>query len=278
MPDKPVFDVSFNSTRRTLLGAMPAMLLLGACSKSPGKADALWAGFTDSKATIKHGVWDGLLQKHVRSDATGINRVRYGAMKTQDLSALRGYLDSLQAVPVQEFSRDEQFAFWVNLYNAGTVNLILEKYPVVSIKDIGTLGQGPWGTKRFNVTDKDLSLDDIEHNILRPIWKDVRIHYAVNCASLGCPNLAARAWSGETKEAMLEEAAAAYVNHPRGFAEADGLIVASNIYEWYQVDWKDVGGVLAHARKYARGDTARMLAAATTIDSYDYDWSLNAAV
>lgn len=267
----------FNSTRRSLLGAIPMMFLLGACSKPPGKADALWAGFTDSKANIDHGTWDAMLQRHVRPDATGIYRVNYAAMKAQDQSALRGYLESLQAVPVQQFSRDEQFAFWVNLYNAGTVNVILEKYPVASIKDIGTLGQGPWGAKRFKVSGKDLSLDDIEHNILRAIWKDVRIHYAVNCASLGCPNLAARAWSGATNEAMLEAAAAAYVNHPRGFAEVDGLIVASGIYEWYRVDWQDVAGVLAHARKYARGDTARMLAAATTIDSYDYDWSLNDA-
>ena len=124
---------------------------------------------------------------------------------------------------------------------------------------------------------RDLSLDNIEHDILRATWKDVRIHYAVNCASFGCPNLAREAYTGARLEPMLEAAARAYVNHPRGFGGKRGRVVASSIYDWYRADWGSVEAVLDHARKYAEGPTAKLLEGADSIAAYDYNWNLNAA-
>ena len=119
-----------------------------------------------------------------------------------------------------QLNQSEQFAYWVNLYNAKTVDLVVAHYPVRSIRDIGISGllaTGPWGKKVVRVEGVDLSLDDVEHKILRPLWRDPRIHYAVNCASAGrCPNLARSAYTGASLEAMLKVAARDYVNSPRG--------------------------------------------------------------
>lgn len=265
-------------SRRSFVALIPAALLVQACSKKAGKADENWMAFGTGGGMVDHAEWDAFLGKYMRPSPDGINRVAYAEAVKAGRTMLAPYLGQLQKTAVTGLSRDEQFAFWVNLYNAATVDLILQKYPVKSIRDIGLLGQGPWGDKRLKVEGRDLSLDDIEHTILRPIWKDVRIHYAVNCASIGCPNLGVRAFRADHLEPMLNAAAAAYINHPRGFAMVDGGLVASNIYEWYEVDWGSPEMVLAHARKFAAGAPAAILASARTIDSYDYNWSLNEAI
>ncbi len=263
--------------RRTLLGAISAVLVLGACSKQTTNTDQKWTQAGTASETIDHGVWDQILSKYVKVAEDGVNRVDYAALKKDDAAALTRYLAALQAVEIEKYPKNEQFAFWVNLYNAATVDVILKNYPLKSIRDIGLLGQGPWKAKAVKVSGTDLSLDDIEHGILRPIWKDVRIHYAVNCASIGCPNLAPKAYTAETLNAMLDEAAQSYINHPRGFARVDGALVASSIFDWYVDDWGDQAAVLEHARKYASEKTKAVLGATTQIDSHDYDWSLNDA-
>lgn len=267
------------SLRRCLWAFVATILALAsaACAPSARLADPEWAEFGTRAQPIDHSAWDSLLSRYVTQSPDGVNRVDYAALKAKDASALRGYLSSMQAIDITQYPRDEQFAYWVNLYNAATVDLILANYPVDSIRDLGLPGLGPWRDEIVRVNGKDLSLDDIEHGILRPIWQDVRVHYAVNCASIGCPNLAARAFTGARLDAMLEAAAADYVNHPRGFARIDGRLVASRIYDWYGSDWGDQAAVLAHARKYANCETLAVLGNGSTIDSFDYDWSLNAA-
>ncbi len=258
-------------SRRSFVGSIPATFLIAACGSGP----AAFGSNAASAETIDHSLWDKLLGEYVVAGSDGVNLVDYARLQDEAADELQAYLDAMQGVTIEDFSRDEQYAFWVNLYNAATVDVILRNYPLDSIRDIGLLGQGPWKDDAVTVSGRVLTLDNIEHDILRPNWQDVRIHYAVNCASIGCPNLARRAYTSERLEPMLEEAAAAYVNHPRGFARRDGRIIASNIYDWYQEDWGSVGDVLDHARQYATGPTARLLEGVTEIDSYDYDWSLN---
>jgi Protein of unknown function, DUF547 len=265
------------SSRRNALVGLSAVLALSACG-SRGKSDAGWLQSSESAATIDHSVWDRLLKAYVKPASDGINRVDYLGLKNSAAAELTAYLTAMQRIDVSAFNRNEQFAYWVNLYNAATIDLIVREYPLETIRDLGLLGQGPWKDEILSVSGKKLSLDDIEHGILRPIWKDVRIHYAVNCASLGCPNLATQAWRADRLEEMLETAAASYVNHPRGFSKVDGKLTASSIFDWYEDDWGSAAKVLEHARKYATGATQTLLAGATTIDSYDYDWSLNASV
>jgi Protein of unknown function, DUF547 len=262
-------------SRRSLVASLVLGLSVAACAKPAKIADKSWTKSGDESKQIDHNIWDALLAKYVRPAKDGLNRVAYADMKRADAATLKDYIATMQAVPISNYSRNEQFAFWVNLYNAVTVDVILDNYPIESIRKIGSLGQGPWGKKLVTVEGKKLSLDDMEHGILRPIWKDVRIHYAVNCASIGCPNLAPQAYRADRLEAMLDQAASDYINHPRAFTAKDGKITASSIFDWYQDDWGNASAVLTHARKYAKGDTVTMLSDAKAISGYDYNWSLN---
>ncbi len=261
--------------RRNFVVGVCAAMLLASCAPEAKQVDSNWATSGTKVEAINHDAWDKILTDYTRPAADGVNRVDYNGIKTKAAGELKAYLTALQSIQISEYARDEQFAYWVNLYNAATVQVIVDNYPLESIRDIGLLGQGPWKDKFLTVQGKKLSLDDIEHGILRPIWKDVRIHYAVNCASIGCPNLALKAYRAATLEPMLEDAARAYINHSRGFTTVKGKLVASNIFEWYQSDWGTETDVLAHARKYATPQTAAALKDAVAIDSYDYDWRLN---
>ena len=202
-----------------------------------------------------------------------------GEVTVADRAALESYLDRLQATEVSALSRDEQLAFWVNLYNARTVALILEHYPVTSIRDItfGFLSFGPWDEPMLLVEGRILSLNDVEHQIVRPVWQDQRVHYVLNCAASGCPNLGLTAYRGATIDAAMDAAARAYVNDPRGVRfGADGRLTVSKIYGWFQEDFGgDHAGVLRELRRYAEPGLMARLEGRERIDDYDYDWSLN---
>lgn len=264
--------------RRNFLVAIPAMLVLSACIRTSKVLGGGWGRFAaETGRAVDHGAWDAFLACYLRPGTDGVNRVAYAEAAQADPAMLRPYLAALEAVDPATLAKDEQMAFWINLYNAATVDLILQRPTVKSIRDLGPLTLGPWDNRIVGVNGSRLSLNDVEHGILRPVWKDVRIHYAVNCASIGCPNLAARAYTAERLEAMLEQAAADFINHPRGFARIDGKLRASSIWKWYASDWGSVGGILDHARRYARRQSATLLEGADRIDRYDYDRKLNAA-
>jgi hypothetical protein len=199
-----------------------------------------------------------------------------------DRAALRAYLAALAATPISRFNRGEQLAYWINLYNALTLTVVLDHYPVQSIRDIdispGLFASGPWDKTLITVEGESLTLNDIEHRILRPIWNDPRIHYAVNCASVGCPNLQDRAFTGATVAGVLDQAARTYVNHPRGARLEGHRLVASKLYDWFQEDFGGgEAGVIAHLRRYAEPAFAAALARVSEIDRYEYDWGLNDA-
>ncbi len=236
-----------------------------------------------STATIDHSAWDRFIKANLVRGRDGINRLVYGRVTVADGKALARYLDALATVPISRYKRNEQLAYWINLYNALTVKVILDHYPVKSIRDIdispGWFSDGPWDKKLIKVEDERLSLNDIEHRILRPIWRDARVHYAVNCASLGCPNLAPTAYNAETMEGSLTKAARAYINHPRGVSIEGGRLYVTKIYEWFVEDFGgNEKGVLDHIRHYANPKLAKMLAKFAAIDGYRYDWGLNDAV
>jgi len=253
-------------------------------SAQPGpKAIEYWTQFdAGSNAIVDHSAWDSFLGKYIKSDATGLNLVDYGGVTSADKEALVAYLDLLQATNVTSLNRKEQEAYWINAYNAITVNLIIDKFPVDSIRDVSTgLGSlfnlGPWDTKIFTVEDQELTLNDIEHGILHPIWKDPRIHYSVNCASYGCPNLMDKAWTSENIEELLDEGARTFVNSDRGIQNISGnRVKVSSIYHWYKEDFGGTDeGVIEHLKIYAAGEKAQLLKSVTRVNDHDYDWKLN---
>jgi Protein of unknown function, DUF547 len=236
----------------------------------------------NSARAVDHRMWAAFLARYRVPGADGVARVRYAAVTAADREALKRYVAQLEAVEVDTLNRREQLAYWVNLYNAVTVRTVLDRYPVKSIRDIslggGLFQVGPWGAKLVTVKGERLSLDDIEHRILRPLWRDPRIHYVVNCASLGCPHLPAAPLTGANAEAALEAAARAYINHPRGATLQNGRLVVSRIYRWYREDFgESEAAVIAHIRRYALPPLAAQLAGISAVDRYEYDWSLNDA-
>ena len=232
-----------------------------------------------SNIRVDHSAWGRFLNLYLVSGQSGCaNLVRYAAVTSRDKVALSRYIARLAGVPMTKLSRAEQKAAWINLYNALTVQTILGHYPVQSIRDIssGWFSSGPWDLKLVQVEGVELSLNDIEHRILRPIWQDNRVHYAVNCASLGCPNLLPEAFTAENSERLLESAARAYVNHPRGADLREGRLYVSSIYEWFQEDFGGSRqGVLDHLRQYAEEPLATGLKRFSGKVKDGYDWSLN---
>ena len=231
-----------------------------------------------NSATIDHSPWQAILDNFVSASSNGINLVDYKSLQTNS-SSLKSYVDQLEAIDPRQFKLDEQFAYWVNLYNAATVQLIVENYPVSSITKIksGLFSFGPWDKKWIEVAGETLSLNDIEHGILRPIWNDERIHFAVNCASIGCPNLAKQAFTSNNTERLLEEAAKAYINHPRGVTIEKGKLQLSSIFDWYKVDFEQNDSTLInHLTQYANPELkSQLLALDNDKFDHDYDWSLN---
>lgn len=244
---------------------------------------ARWQAFDSaSRIMVDHAPWGRFLGRYLRPGADDVNRMAYAKALTSDRGPLDAYVMALAATEVRLLNRDEQRAFWINLYNALTVQVVLDHYPVESILDIditpGLFANGPWGKKLVEIGGEAISLDDIEHRILRPIWRDPRLHYAINCASIGCPNLQATPYTAANADVLLDAAARAYVNHPRGARVEDGRLYVSSIYDWFEGDFGgSERGVVEHLRRFADDDLKAALSAIEDISGDDYDWRLNEA-
>ena len=266
--------------------ATAALTLVPLAQSQAAPSARLWQRWTahqaSSRQTIDHSVWDRLLRKHlvVRRDAA--NLLHYSRFTQGDRAALNQYISRLAATPISRYNRREQLAYWINLYNALTVQVVLSRYPVRSIRRInispGLFSTGPWRKKLLTVEGQRISLDDIEHRILRPIWKDPRIHYAVNCASIGCPDLQRRAVTAANANDYLDRGARSYINDPRGAQVVNGRLYASSIYRWFEDDFGgNEAGVIRHLKRYARPQLARALENITSIRGFRYNWNLNDA-
>jgi len=269
----------------TMSRILPLLLVLWPVAGIAAPAAEPWprweAHDPDSDRTIEHEVWTQLLDEYLRPGDDGVVRFDYAGVSSADQRRLDAYIERLAAIDIPAYQRDEQLAYWINLYNALTIDVVLDHYPVESIRDIdispGLFSSGPWGASLITVDGVDLSLDQIEHRILRPVWDDPRIHYAVNCASIGCPDLQPVAFTADNTESLLERGAHEYVNHPRGAAFDDDELIVSSIYEWFQADFGGTeAGVLEHLREYAEPELRHRLAERTAYDDHRYDWTLNA--
>ncbi len=214
-----------------------------------------------------HDAWDALLKKRVDEDGW----VDYRGFEA-DRAALQGYLDHLAGyIPGDHWSKEEQLAYYINLYNAGTVLLILDHYPLESIKDIWN----PWGKNRLTIGSSAYSLNDIEHRILRKM-EEPRIHFAVNCASKGCPPLFHEPFEGRTLEDQLNDAPRRFINDPDRYRLDAQTLYPSKIFDWYGEDLND--NPVTYFLYYAQGDPKTHLAQQRSrlkVDYLDYDWSLN---
>ena len=228
---------------------------------------------------IQHQVWDDFLKKYIKTDPSNLNLFQYNAVKKEDKNKLDSYVSYLSGITITNYNKKEQLAYWINLYNSLTIKVVLENYPVKSIKDIklsGILKPGPWKKELISIESRKLSLDNIEHDILRPIWQDNRVHYAVNCASIGCPNLQNSAFTSKNSESLLKQGAKDYINHPRGVYLNGKVLKVSSIYKWFKEDFgNSKDSLLKHLILYSNQPLKAKLQNFSGKIKYGYDWSLN---
>jgi len=242
-------------------------------------------------ADFDHSTWDSLLKKHVVVLRAGqATQVDYKAF-AKDRSKLKHYLHNLSQVSRSQFnalSKDEQLAFLINVYNAWTVELILMNMPdVKSIKDLGSFFESPWSKVFIPLFGIDRSLDDVEHRLIRGSdrYNDPRIHFAVNCASIGCPALMPGAYSGGELDDQLELALELFLKDRTRNRLKDGVLEVSSIFKWYGGDfakgWRGANSLESFFTLYKdvlELDTVavkKLMAEDLDIDYEDYDWRLN---
>lgn len=222
-------------------------------------------------ASVDHSIYAELLQKNVKNGV-----VSYKGFKN-DEAKLDEYLKILEQTNPEKLDRNEKFAFYINAYNSWTIKLILSGYPgVKSIKDLGSIFQSPWKKSICRLNGKIMTLDEIEHGILRPEFKDPRVHFAINCASKDCPILISEPYSGRNLENQLDASAKAFINNPARNRLKDNILYLSSIFKWFSEDFKDdaKGFVLKYASDELKADIVKN-GDNLKIEYLDYDWSLN---
>ena len=220
---------------------------------------------TKKEIVATHTLWNDLLQKHV----SGAGQVNYKAFKT-DKAKLLSYIQVLNLIYTDasftSLSREETLAFWINAYNALTVDLILKNYPLKSIKDIDK----PWDQRFWKLGDKWFNLSDIEHEILRKM-DEPRIHFAIVCASVSCPKLQNTAFTASNLETQLTNATKEFLSDSERNELSENSIKISKIFQWFSKDFKQDGDIIDFLNQYSNLDIS-----AKAKKSYkDYNWNLN---
>ena len=251
--------------------AVAALYLWSACAAAQGFDHA-------------HAAWDALLKKHVVVIAQGkASQLRYSAL-AREREPLRRYLQALSAVQENEFagwSQPQQMAFLINAYNAFTADKVLSRYPGIrSIWDFGKLFGNPFRDEFFSLLGRNASLDWIEHEALRPRYRDSRVHFAVNCASVGCPMLREEAYVAARLEAQLEDQARRFLSDRSRNRYSGGRLEVSRIFDWFEEDFAPRERYFAARASLLATDAAAQSAieeGRAAIAFLDYDWTLNDA-
>lgn len=216
-------------------------------------------------------IWAGLLKLHVSGGV-----VDYEGFQA-DESELNRFLQSMAQVHIASLDRNAQMALYINAYNAWTIKLILSKYPdIKSIKDLGGIFTTPWQKEFVRLGGQVMTLDDIEHNILRPRFRDPRVHFAVNCASKSCPPLLTRPYLPQHLDEQLNQVTSAFVNDPKQTFIKDRVLHLSSIFKWFAEDFNDDPAkfILVYAKGGLKNELEDIYPGAKII-YLDYDWSLN---
>lgn len=247
-----------SSPPRPLWVALLLSLLLALATSAPA-------------AEYNHEPLNELLKAHVQGGG-----VDYKGLAA-DQAKLDAYLAPARNFSTAGLSRNEAMAFWINMYNAWTLKLILTKYPnVASIKELGTTFSSPWKKRFVEIGGKTLTLGEIEHEILRKEFKDPRIHFAINCASRSCPPLLPEAYRAATLDTQLDGAARAFINKGANTRIDGDHLFVSRIFKWYRADFGE--DIPAYILKYASPPlkpALKKLGSSAKVVYMSYDWSLN---
>jgi hypothetical protein len=271
---------------------MPAVWATPQPAPPGGPIAAFEAHDQNSTQTFAYSLWTRILDTVVEEDDRGNVSVNYGGLGMQGREALNAFVGEMTEIPVAQLNRDEQLAYWLNLYNAASLRIMFDQF-----QSLGSAGQdfasrNPWGeTQKFNirkvyggaenpwtvrnltVSGVTLSLNDIEHRILYAYWKPDLVIYGLSCPLRGCPWLNKAPFHGAQAERQLTAAAERFIARRDAVAVKNGTAELSELYEWHKALLGGEAGVLEHLRKYA-GPRAAELAGVTRIAGYDFDWKL----
>ena len=227
----------------------------------------------DSALKMNHSAWDEILKKYVVTDhPSGVNRFRYDDVTAEDKAAVEAYLTYLQSRDPRQLNHHRKKAYWMNFYNAAIVSIVLTEQPEDTIRDVGRI----WTKKRFVVTRQEMSLNDIEHGVIRPFYNDPRVHFGFTPATIGSGNILPMAFTGQNVEELLDlNTRAFFANSERGMLIQGRTLRISSIFKWYKDDF---GGTNGSVRTFIKKHVPQEVADAidqTTRVSYQYSWSLN---
>lgn len=266
--------------QKTIVLLLSLILLSSVAFAAPNKD--LWSFWDKSNPQstqlIDFQPWQNFLNKYLITQ-DGNTYVQYKSVTPEDKQSLHQAINAYTQLNILDYNRDQQFAYWINMYNMLTVMVILDHPNVTSIRQINAgwmWGTRVWDTPVATILGQEVTLNDIEHRIIRPIWKDARIHAAVNCASISCPNLAQKAYTGSEINQQLDQAFSAWVNSPKGVILNNNTLMLSKIFEWYGSDF----GTTNEMRNYIAGYTknasiTNALKGNSSIRYQSYDWNLN---
>ncbi|BCA96507.1 DUF547 domain-containing protein [Legionella antarctica] len=258
------------------------LLLVSTSFSAPQKN--LWSFWNQSNEkntkAISHSMFQDFLNRYLFKGESGVNQVHYSKVTAKDKQALNQYIEKLKSLPIKTFNKKEQLAYWINLYNALTIQLILKHWPVQSITKInispGFFSFGPWDAPLISIEGQKVTLNDIEHRILRSIWNNPLLHYALNCASMSCPQLQNKVFTDQNSQVLMNKAAKKYVNSPYGVTVDANSLSLSKIYQWYQGDFgNDESQVLKHIAQFANPKLKKQLLEKQKSISYYYNWDIN---
>ena len=241
---------------------MLSVFMVAGVASTASEAMCMAGSVQQTSRPPDHMIFDELLRNFVNArgdvDYAGLNKHR---------DALEQYLSLLSTHPPEsDWSAEERKAYWINAYNAFTLKLIIDHYPVTSIRDIHA--GNPWAAEWIKIGPKTYSLNQIEHEQLRPVFQDARIHFAVNCAAASCPPLLNRAYLPATLDQQLDRVTAAFINNAVYNRITSEKAYVSQIFNWYHDDFGDL-------HTYLNRYTASSISPAAVISFQEYDWSLN---
>jgi hypothetical protein len=246
---------------KTLLSGLIIGSIFLSCKGQQEKA------ITGNSNPVSHHLWDMFVKKYVSVSG----QVNYKAIKL-NVADLDMYLSLLiNHHPAASWSDNERKAYWINAYNAFTIKLIIDNYPVKSIKDIGKASKTPWDINFIDIEGQKYSLGNIEHNILRKEFNDPRIHFAINCASVSCPKLLNEAYIPETLDQQLNKVTEGFVNDSSRNKISIGSAEISSIFNWFSEDFTKKGTVVDFLNQYSKVK----INSKTKVNYLVYNWNLN---
>tara|TARA_B100001057_G_scaffold14186_2_gene13491 strand:- start:5120 stop:5962 length:843 start_codon:yes stop_codon:yes gene_type:complete len=270
-------------TRRSFI-ALPLSLICSACVVDkiyfPKTDEQWWQKYSnESKQFVDHNAWAYLLKKYIVISPDKNHLFAYGDVTLEDRERLDVYLRNLSIFSVEKLSRREQYAYWLNFYNALAVRLILSRYLVLSIQDI-QFGFSPFTNDAFNekligIRNEKFSLSDLRHKILLELFDDPRLHYGLCDAALGSPNIPIKPFTGDWVDRMLDGAALDFINHSKGLFIENGELVLSELFRKYSTEFgRDKASHLSAIKNYIVPGTLKKIDTKMPV-RYQFDWSLN---